>query len=177
MLDDGSLFAGSGPIVVCVRQKGGREETGNGKMPTDLPQGEAPYRLDRPRCAEDWRAYDGIRRQVFNLPRPDDAVDPRCHPLLLWLEDQPIGAIQVEDLRNAAAALRLVAIDPAWQARGHGRALLDHAERFARDLGCSKAVVYATPEAAGFYANAGYDEEDWDGCSLGGIVQMLKKLA
>jgi GNAT superfamily N-acetyltransferase len=145
-------------------------------MPTNPPQGDTSYRLDRPRCAQDWRAYEGIRRQVFNLPRPDEAIDPGCHPLLLWLEDQPIGAIQVEDLRNAAAALRLVAIDPAWQARGHGRALLDHAERFARDLGCSKAVVYATPEAAGFYANAGYDEEDWDGCSLGGIVQMLKKL-
>ena len=96
--------------------------------------------------------------------------------MLLWLEDQPIGAIQVEDLRNAAAALRLVAIDPAWQARGHGRALLDRAEKYARDLGCRKAVVYATPEAAGFYANAGYDEENWDETSVGGIVQMLKNL-
>jgi GNAT superfamily N-acetyltransferase len=145
-------------------------------MPTDRLRGEAPYRLDRPRCAQDWRAYDGIRRQVFNLRRPEGEPDASCHPLLLWLEDQPIGAIQVEDLRNAAAALRLVAIDPAWQARGHGRALLDRAEKYARDLGCRKAVVYATPEAAGFYANAGYDEENWDETSVGGIVQMLKNL-
>ena len=144
-------------------------------MPSDQRRGEASYRLDRPRCGRDWQAYHGIRRQVFNLPRDED-MDPGCHPLLLWLEDQPIGAIQVDDLQNAAAALRLVAIDPAWQARGHGRALLECAERFVRDLGCRKAVVYATPEAAGFYAHAGYDEEDWDEVCMGGIVQMLKKL-
>lgn len=145
-------------------------------MPTDRLSDEAPYRLDRPRCAQDWQAYHGIRRKVFNLPRPDEAIDPGCHPLLLWLQDQPIGAIQIDDLQNAAAALRLVAIDPAWQARGHGRALLDQAEKFVRNLGCGKAVVYATPEAAGFYAQAGYDEEDWDEVCMGGIVQMLKKL-
>jgi len=146
-------------------------------MPTDRPQGEGPYRLDRPQCAQDWQAFHAIRRHVFNLCRPDETTETSCHPLLLWLEDKPIGAIQVDNLPNAAAALRLVAIDPAWQACGHGRALLGHAESFARDLGCRKTVVYSTPEAAGFYAQAGYAEEDWDDTCLGGIVQMLKVLA
>jgi hypothetical protein len=45
-----------------------------------------------------------------------------------------------------------------------------------KTLGCHKAVVYSTPEAAGFYAQAGYDEEDWDEVCMAGIVQMLKKL-
>jgi GNAT superfamily N-acetyltransferase len=134
------------------------------------------YRLDPPRCAGDWQAYHGIRRRVFNLPRPDESSEPSCHPLLLWLEDRPIGAIQIDDLRNEAAALRLVAIDPDWQGGGHGRVMLDQAEAYVRELGCRKAVVYATPEAAGFYAAAGYDEEDWDERCMGGIVQMLKKL-
>ncbi len=151
-------------------------ETGNGSMASDRTQTANPYRLDPPRCAQDWQAYHGIRRKAFNLPRPEEAVDAGCHPLLLWLEDQPIGAIQIDDLRNTAAALRLVAIDPAWQGGGHGKVLLDHAERFVRQLGCHKAVVYATPEAAGFYAQAGYDEEDWDEVCMGGIVQMLKQL-
>jgi GNAT superfamily N-acetyltransferase len=96
--------------------------------------------------------------------------------LLLWLEDQPIGAIQVDDLHNTAAALRLVAIDPAHQGGGHGRAMLERAEAFVRTLGCRKAVVYSTVEAAGFYAHNGYDEEDWDAVCMGGIVQMLKEL-
>jgi GNAT superfamily N-acetyltransferase len=145
-------------------------------MPTDQPRGESSYRLESPRCDLDWQAYHGIRRKVFHLPRPDEPISPDCHPLVLFLENQPIGAIQVDDLRNAAAALRLVAIDPAFQGGGHGRAMLERAEQFARDLGCSKAVVYATPEAAGFYQTAGYDEEDWDAICMAGIVQMLKKL-
>jgi len=152
------------------------EATGNGKMPGDRAKGEACYRLVSPRCDRDWHAYHGIRRKVFNLPRPDEAISVDCHPLLLFLEDQPIGAIQVDDLGNAAAALRLVAVDPAWQGGGHGRAMLEQAEQFARDLGCDKAVVYATPEAAGFYQTIGYDEEDWDELCMGGIVQMLKYL-
>jgi GNAT superfamily N-acetyltransferase len=146
-------------------------------MPGDRAKGEACYRLVSPRCDQDWHAYHGIRRKVFNLPRPDEAISVDCHPLLLFLEDQPIGAIQVDDLGNAAAALRLVAVDPAWQGGGHGRAMLEQAEQFARDLGCDKAVVYATPEAAGFYQTIGYDEEDWDELCMGGIVQMLKYLS
>ncbi|HEY0183810.1 MAG TPA: GNAT family N-acetyltransferase [Rhodopila sp.] len=145
-------------------------------MPTDRPIGDGSYRLVSPRCDQDWHAYHGIRRKVFHLPRPDEAISPYCHALLLFLEDEPIGAIQIDDLRNAAAALRLVAIDPAWQGGGHGRVMLERAEQFARELGCSKAVVYATPEAAGFYQTVGYDEEDWDEVCMGGIVQMLKIL-
>jgi GNAT superfamily N-acetyltransferase len=154
----------------------GMETTGKGRMPTDRPRDEGCYRLDSPRCDQDWQAYHGIRRRVFHLPRPDEPISPDCHALLLFLEDRPIGAIQVDDLRNAAAALRLVAIDPAWQGGGHGRVMLERAEQFARALGCSKAVVYSTPEAAGFYQTIGYDEEDWDEVCMGGIVQMLKRL-
>lgn len=145
-------------------------------MPADQPSGGCAYRLDSPRCDQDWQAYHGIRRKVFHLPRPVEEISPDCHALLLFLGDQPIGAIQVDDLRNAAAALRLVAIDPSFQGGGHGRVMLERAEQYVRDLGCSKAVVYATPEAAGFYQSVGYDEEDWDEICMGGIVQMLKVL-
>jgi GNAT superfamily N-acetyltransferase len=145
-------------------------------MPSNNMRGEKCYRLDAPQCAQEWQAYHGIRRKVFHLPRPDEDTSPGTHPLLLWHEDQPVGAIQVDDLQNAAAALRLVAIDPAYQGDGHGRIMLERAEEFVKTLGCHKAVVYSTPEAAGFYAQAGYDEEDWDEVCMGGIVQMLKKL-
>jgi len=144
-------------------------------MPTERPAC-GRYRLDRPRCDADWQAYHGIRRKVFHLPRPVEEISPTCHPLLLFLEDQPIGAIQVDDLGNEAAALRLVAIDPAHQGGGHGRAMLERAEQFAQRIGCGKAVVYATPESAGFYQSLGYDEDDWDEVCMGGIVQMLKVL-
>jgi GNAT superfamily N-acetyltransferase len=134
------------------------------------------YRLAPPRTAAEWDAYHGIRRKVFSLPRPEALNDPACHPMLLFLNDAPVGCIQIDDLHNGSAALRLVAIDPAHQGGGHGRVMLRQAEDYARQVGCHQAVVYATPEAAGFYADSGYDEEDWDEMCMGGIVQMLKRL-
>ncbi|WP_428492766.1 GNAT family N-acetyltransferase [Rhodopila sp.] len=145
-------------------------------MPTKRSTGEQGYRLDAPRGGQDWQAFHSIRRKVFRLPRPTEADSPNSHALLLFLEGEPIGAIQVDDLSNAAAALRLVAIDPAWQGEGHGRVMLERAEQFVREQGCCKTVVYATPEAAGFYQTAGYEEEDWDAVYIGGMVQMQKKL-
>ena len=134
------------------------------------------YFLRQPETTEDWHAYHAIRRRVFHLPRPEVEQSPDSHPLVLFFDNAPVGAIQVDRLNPEAAALRLVAIDADCQGRGHGRVMLRAAEQFVQDLGCCNAVVYATPEAAGFYADAGYDEEDWDPISLGGIVQMQKKL-
>ena len=55
--------------------------------------------------------------------------------------------------------------------------LLQLAEDFAREQGCSRTVLYATPEAVGFYSKAGYAEDDWDDVYISGIVQMTKPLA
>jgi GNAT superfamily N-acetyltransferase len=106
----------------------------------------------------------------------DGELAPEHHPLLFWYGEQPIGTIRVDSLGNGFAALRLVAIDPVCQCQGHGLRLLEAAERFARGIGCQAAAVYATPDSAGFYARAGYDEEDWDDSCVGGIVQMVKPL-
>jgi GNAT superfamily N-acetyltransferase len=134
------------------------------------------YCLRSPETAEDWQAYHGIRRRVFHLPRPEVDQSPGSFPLVLFHDQDAVGAIQVERLDANAAALRLVAIDSSRQGSGHGRVMLQAAEDFVRGLGCCQAVVYATPEAAGFYSDSGYDEEDWDPVCLGGIVQMQKKL-
>lgn len=139
------------------------------------------YRLGCPASAEDWETYYRIRRDVLLEARKyaieqaeEHAADH--HPHLLWLQARPIGTIRVDLVPPDCAAMRLVAIDPTCQGCGHGRALLRLAEEFARGLGCGKAVVYATPEAAGFYSKAGYAEEDWDDVYVSGIVQMTKPL-
>jgi GNAT superfamily N-acetyltransferase len=141
----------------------------------------ASYRLSRPATAEDWAAYHAIRRRVaFEAGEaieddPDESA-PGNFPLLLKLGPAPIGTIRVDSLSDGDAALRLVAIDPARQGEGHGRILLREAEAFAREIGCRRAVVYATPDSAGFYAAAGYAEDEFDDNYFGGIVQMAKPL-
>jgi GNAT superfamily N-acetyltransferase len=139
------------------------------------------YRLHRPATAEDWAAYHAIRRRVAFEAGEDVDDDAEEHaeghfPLLLKRNADPIGTIRVDSLANGDAALRLVAIDPSRQGEGHGRILLREAEGFARGIGCRRAVVYATPEAAGFYAAAGYAEDEFDDNYFGGIVQMAKPL-
>ncbi|MBN8926583.1 MAG: hypothetical protein BGO51_08535 [Rhodospirillales bacterium 69-11] len=154
----------------------------------DLPhQGSADgrYVLRPPACAGDWASYHTIRQDVlleareFSLDHPPEEEEraPLHHPMLLWCDDRPIGTIRIDRLEGDRAAFRLVAIDPPAQGRGHGRRLLGCAERFAREIGCRTIVVYATPEAAGFYARSGYVEDVWDESCVGGIVQMMKPLA
>lgn len=145
----------------------------------DLRHG--PYCLRPPASPDEWEVYHRIRRDVlleaqkYALECPDDHA-PDHYALLLCLDDQPIGSIRIDITATGEAGLRLVAIDPTSQRRGCGRVLLRLAEDFARDLGCSRTVLYATPDAAGFYTKAGYSEEDWDDVYISGIVQMTKPL-
>jgi len=137
------------------------------------------YRLRPPASAEEWEAYHRIRRDVLLEARKyaveqADEHAPGHHPLLFWLGDRPIGAIRIDILDAARAGLRLVAIDPKLHRQGHGLKLLQLAEDFARAAGCARTVVYSTQDAAGFYAKAGYSEDDWDDTYVAGIVQMAK---
>ncbi len=138
------------------------------------------YALRRPGSQAEWDAYHMIRRSVMfeeeDEDDPSEIASPDLYPLLLLCCDRPVGTIQVDNLNGEDAAFRLVAVDPAEQGQGHGRAVLREAEAFARAIGCRKAVVYATPEAAGFYAAAGYAEDPFDDNYFGGIVQMTKPL-
>ena len=141
-------------------------------------------RLQAPATAAEWDAYYTIREDVFleareaGLRRSDEDEDqrPGHFPLLLWHDNEPVGTIRVDLLDGGRAALRLVAVHPSCQARGHGARLLQLAEAFARALGCGSSVVYSTLEAAGFYARAGYVDDPWDDGCIGGIVQMSKPL-
>ncbi|HTW70552.1 MAG TPA: GNAT family N-acetyltransferase [Acetobacteraceae bacterium] len=140
-----------------------------------------PFHLRPPSTPAEWEVYHRIRQDVL-LEAQKYAVEqgpeqaPGCHPMLLWLDQKPMGTIRIDIDSAGRAGLRLVAVDPALQQRGCGRALLRLAEEFARAHGCTRTVLYATPDAVGFYAKAGYCEEDWDDVYVSGIVQMAKPL-
>lgn len=144
-------------------------------------QAEGTYRLTRPACQADWEAYHAIRRSVHFEDEEagldhDEDLAPGNFPLLLWLNDRPVGAIRIDSLAGGGAAFRLVAIHPDCQGQGHGRMLLRQAEAFARVIGAQKAVIYSTLEAAGFYSTAGYSEDEWEDQYFGGVVMMTKPL-
>jgi len=159
----------------------GRQQAMGGASTASASRTRGAYRLHRPATAAEWETYHRIRRDVLLEARKyaievDAESAPGHHPRLLWLGDQPIGSIRIDVVASGDAALRLVAIDPLRQRQGHGRALLQLAEEFARSLACGRAVVYSTPDAAEFYSKAGYAEDDWDDVYVSGIVQMAKRL-
>lgn len=72
-----------------------------------------------------------------------------------------------EELEAGEASLRMLAVDPAAQGRGAGRALLAACIERARALGRSAVLLHSTPwmpAAHHLYAAAGFDrvpERDW----------------
>lgn len=148
-------------------------------MPAEHCHG--PFRLRRPATPDEWNAYHRIRQDVLLEARKyavehADEQAPGHHPMLLWLDRKPVGSIRIDIDAAGRAGMRLVAVDPELQKQGCGRVLLRLAEEFALAQGCKQAVLYSTLDAVGFYAKAGYQEDDWDDTYVSGIVQMAKPL-
>jgi GNAT superfamily N-acetyltransferase len=145
------------------------------------------HELVTPTTTNDWAIYHAIRREVlfeargqfgiYNENHPDERA-PNNHPKLLIYRGEPVGVVRI-DLDGDVAALRRVAIRPDAQRRGHGRVLLELAQRFARGAGCTRLVSFAAPDAVGFYQSFGFiiDAAGTVGPSVRESVFMTKELA
>jgi GNAT superfamily N-acetyltransferase len=79
------------------------------------------------------------------------------------LEDDVIVGVLVLRPTGVALLVENVAVAPAAQGRGIGRALLAHAEAQARELGLGKVALYTNAKMAenlSFYPALGYVEVD-----------------
>jgi GNAT superfamily N-acetyltransferase len=118
----------------------------------------------RPTTDTEWAAYHAIRKRVlFDLRGKGDVYDadhpdehsPGHHPFVLWERTVPIGVIRI-DVRGEVAMFRRVAIRDDLQRRGYGRRLLQAAERFASDRGCTRVESHVDPGAVEFYERCGF---------------------
>jgi N-acetylglutamate synthase-like GNAT family acetyltransferase len=146
------------------------------------------YQLIKVTASNHWQAYHNIRRKVlwenrgktnYDDKHPDEHL-PNHHPLLLLLNDEPIGTTRLDDLKNGIGVVRLVAISDDFQKSGHGRQLSLLVEDFARALGIKTLYVNAAPEALGFYKKMDWELYKWNPEELTGIaadcIQMRKIL-
>ena len=145
--------------------------------------------LAPPASEEDWRAFHDIREAVLFVGRgkvgvydrrhPDD-YSRANHPLLLKLDGRPVGTVRLDDLGDSTGVVRLVAIAPEEQGKGHGRAMAEQCDGLARRLGIHTLYVNAAPEALGFYEKLGWERHVWNLAELAGIaedcIQMRKHL-
>ena len=139
--------------------------------------------------AAEWEAMHALRRATLFAPgrhpgivyddnHPDDHA-PDHVPYLLMSEGAPIGMVRL-DFRGETAVVRLVAIAPDRQRRGHGTVLDRLVAEAARERGVRTLVVNSAADAVGFYEKCGWHRHVWDADELAGIaadcVQMRKAL-
>ena len=141
------------------------------------------HSLARPTTREEWAHYHAIRREVlwenrgrFNVydeSHPDEYKDGNF-PLLLVYEAEPIGVVRI-DIERDRAIFRRVAIRNEYQRQGHGTALMQLAERFAKGRGCTILYSYVDPAAVRFYEKCGF-ERDGNCLASANNVSMQKLL-
>jgi len=123
------------------------------------------YRLSRPESEADWDAYHRIRRTVLFEARGRFGVYDPLHsdefltenrPLLLFHLGGAIGTVRLDFPLGGIAYIRLLAIVPEKQKRGHGRVLLALLERQALELGATVFEVNSANDSIGFYEKASF---------------------
>ncbi|NNU46054.1 GNAT family N-acetyltransferase [Rhizobium sp. WYCCWR 11279] len=127
---------------------------------------------------EHWNAYHDIRRAIlfeargligYDANHPDDRRDGHF-PLLLLLENTPVGAARLDLMDDATACVRTVAIRAECQGKGCGRMLMTGLEKFASQHGVKRLLVNAARDAVGFYGALG-----WSVVDAGGENPVLTK--
>lgn len=137
--------------------------------------------LRRPSSKQEWTAYHDIRRTVlferrgrfgvYDASHPDEHK-PDNHPLLLFVDGEPVGTIRV-DLPRDSAIFRRVAVREDLQRRGYGRAMLILAEQFARERGSRRIQSFVDRGAVEFYERCGF-VRDPEAVNDGATVLMYK---
>lgn len=129
------------------------------------------------------RAYQKWLQRIGRKPLPmtvdyaQAVIDHRID-LLSDKTGAVVGLIEVHR-QSDHLLIENVAVDPSAQGRGHGRALVAHAEGIARDLGLGEIKLYTNKlfaENVAFYEALGYAHEREEAFKGGFIVHMSKKL-
>jgi ribosomal protein S18 acetylase RimI-like enzyme len=125
----------------------------------------------RPFCNEDHDAVVALWREVFpNAPPRNDPVldiarklDVQPELFLVAVVDGRVAGTVMAGFDGHRGWVHLVAVDPRYQRRGVGSALMRRAEALLDEMGCPKLnlqVRPTTPEVVGFYESLGFQVEE-----------------
>lgn len=79
--------------------------------------------------------------------------------LLASFNHEPVGMMFIFDYQ-IFASIGVLGVLPTFQGKGIGRALMEHAERWANQRGISALILDATDDGARLYEKLGYRDED-----------------
>jgi GNAT superfamily N-acetyltransferase len=146
------------------------------RFPND--EGEDAWMVVQVFADEHWNAYHDIRCAVLFEARGLTGYDPNHpddrrvghFPLLLLLENTPVGAARLDLMSEQTACVRTVAIRAERQGKGYGRMLMAGLEKFASQHEVKRLLVNAARDAVGFYEALG-----WTVIEAGGENPVLTK--
>ncbi|MDD3146355.1 MAG: GNAT family N-acetyltransferase [Candidatus Riflebacteria bacterium] len=115
-----------------------------------------------PETPEEWNEYFALRWQVLRRPwkepqgsERDEREDESWHRAV-YIDRQLAGIARIQMNSLEEAQIRYMAVNPDFQKRGVGRALVVSLETIAREQGAEKVILDARSSAVGFYLVLGY---------------------
>lgn len=90
-------------------------------------------------------------------------------------EGHILGCLMLTPHADGEIQMRQVAVRPAMQGTGLGRALVGEAERKAREQGFTPMMLHARDKAIGFYERLGYSREGDLFVEVGIVHQQMSK--
>lgn len=119
----------------------------------------------RPQQPAEWEAYYDLRYRVLRAPWQQakgseilEDEDQAEHAMLL-LDGVCVAVARLHAPQPTCAQVRCVAVDPAHQGKGLGKALMLYLERIAQEKGYQEIVLEARENALPFYLSLGYHIE------------------
>jgi GNAT superfamily N-acetyltransferase len=99
-----------------------------------------------------------LRRSAFERLRALVSEPSRCsRNFVAWIDDVPAGSIEMF-VGSASAGIHGLSVLEAYQRRGIGSALVEHACEQAREMGAPTIGLLATTEGQRLYADRGFTE-------------------
>ena len=138
-----------------------------------------------PETTEDWDRYFDLRWRVLREPwqqprgsERDDREDESIHLMMRATNGEALAVGRLHLNSPTEAQVRFMAVDPRWQGRGLGSAVLRELERRARVAGATSVVLNARDSAQRFYEQHGYRMEGPAETLFSGVahVRMRKRL-
>ena len=75
------------------------------------------------------------------------------------LDDELVGGLILAPVNDEDVRLMQVAVSPLSQGKGVGRALVEYAEKRAKEVGFGKVIMHAMLSVVAFYEKMGYVQE------------------
>jgi GNAT superfamily N-acetyltransferase len=121
-------------------------------------------RLTTPRTAAELEAYYDFRwrqlRAPWDMPRgseKDELEDSAIHLTARTESGELVGVGRIHRTQDGDAQIRYMATKDSHRGLGIGRAIVEHLEQVARELGAPRVIINARENALTFYERLGYE--------------------